>query len=158
MLPPRAGGQPDPSHVWGSWAGCRWQYKAPGAASFGPSGYQIRSVSIPEYGFGNGGGGGSGGNGGGGGGGGGGGNGDPMKGFTYLFGLLVFGEAGGYRLRSVGVLSTTTAPRRREVPQARLVRNSPLHAVPLQPGAWPRTCARAAASRCSWRPRWPRCC
>lgn len=63
------------------------EYSAPTADIGSPEGYELETVGIPEYGDGN-----SGGNSGRGwgGGGGGGSGGDPMKGFTYLFALLLF--------------------------------------------------------------------
>ncbi|KAG7671917.1 hypothetical protein Ndes2526B_g07153 [Nannochloris sp. 'desiccata'] len=65
-----------------------WEYQAPSADIGSPDGYELKPVGIPEYGDG----GNNGGRGGRGGGGrGGGGGGDPMKGFTYLFAILLFG-------------------------------------------------------------------
>ena len=68
---------------------CR-DYQAASADIGSPDGYQIQPIEIPQYGAD----GGDGGNGGRGGGGGGGGGGDPMKGFTYLFALILFGKIG----------------------------------------------------------------
>lgn len=69
-----------------SFCNCYREYQAPSADIGSPDGYELQPVGIPEYGDG----GNNGGWGRGGGGGGGGGGGDPMKGFTYLFALLLF--------------------------------------------------------------------
>lgn len=78
---------------------CR-EYQAPSADIGSPDGYELKPVGIPEYGDG----GNNGGRGGRGGGGrGGGGGGDPMKGFTYLFAILLFGK---YRVYIMILLNT----------------------------------------------------